>query len=147
MAGPVRKLIICLVALLLLGGCAHNVRIRVLDAQTARPLESVHVYMQEDRHQILEPVKSFGRTNLPPTGPDGVFVIKRTHTWSLIYMTLSRTNYVTCYGNTVTAGPICYSELRMLYESGLPEGEFRLVGTVSVAQKSNGFQTILMRPN
>jgi hypothetical protein len=95
---------------------------------------------------MLEQAKHYGRTNLPPTGVNGVFAVKQTHAWSKISLTLSCTNYVTCYGHW-DSGPLCYSESRKMFESDmLFEDEFYLDGTILVAQRSNGFEIILMRP-
>jgi len=151
---PQNNLIISVVAILCLTGCDQCLRFKVLDASSGRPLEGVKVYCQEDRHQMFERAKHYIRTNLPPTGDDGTFILKRTHLWSTSHFTLSCTNYVTCYGILDDPEHVFYSEKKS--EPFLPfnsssgdyifKGEFFLKGPISTSTKSNGFNIIVMRP-
>ena len=128
----------------LLVGCAHTIRIKVVDAATREPLEGVCTRWLQARHQLFQPLDQEGPTNLPPSGREGTIVIGRLHRGWSSELIFSSPGYSNVYAHYST-GSLSLAGRMKYFAPGPLQDQFILEGNVTTADKSNGWFLIEMR--
>jgi hypothetical protein len=127
--------------LLLATGCAHAIRLKVVDAVTSQPLAGVSTVWHEKAYNLLTGrLYQTGPTNLPPSGRDGVITIGGVHKQWSNNLIFSRPGYTTLYGN--------YNDARLWWTERMtpfPRGGFKLEKPFTEAVSSNGYLIIRMQ--
>jgi hypothetical protein len=83
---------------LLLTGCAHTITFKVVDAASGRPVSGVAANWRQDSADLLLGTYHFGPTNLPPSGEDGVVVVRGIYRGKQNRFIFSKSEYATVYG-------------------------------------------------
>ena len=117
-------------------GCAHNICLKTVDATTGAPLAGTSVSWRQDRHDIVLGLASYGPTNLPPSGQDGVVEavgLQRNWVSSFVF---THPGYSNVYG-IYSGGKLGLAE-RVSGLEGRFKGQFILEGKLATASLSNG---------
>jgi len=128
----------------LLVGCAHTIRIKIVDATTREPLEGVSTRWLQARHQMFQQLKQEGPTNLPPSRQDGTIVVGGLHTWWSSDLIFSCPGYSNVYGQ-YGSGILCLARRMRYFPPGPLQEQFILEGGVRVAEKSSGCFVVEMQ--
>jgi hypothetical protein len=128
---------------LVLTGCGHTIRLKVVDAATKEPLAGVSTLFRQDYDGYFH-LKHEGPTNLPPSGHDGVIAVSGLHrNWygRFIFSCPGRSNFFGLY----SVGSLGLADRIRYMPPGPFEGQFILEGTLTSASRSNGCFLIPMK--
>jgi len=137
-------LIFSAVAMLFLAGCAHTVRLKVVDVTTGQPLDGVKTIWRQDAYDLLLGERHRGPATIPVSRPDGVITLRGVHEVWITSFTFTRQGFVTLYG--VYAGHV----LDVAEHENLTSYAWHpvdLTDPVTRALATNGFILVPMRPH
>lgn len=118
-------------------GCAHDICFKTVDATTGAPLPGTSGSWRQDRHDIVLGLASYGPTNLPPSGQDGVIHVhglRRNWTSRFVF---THPGYSNVYG-IYSRGGLGLDERVWDAGEGRFTGQFTLEGKLATASLSNG---------
>lgn len=144
MSFKLKTSVILFTASLVLVGCAHTICIKVVDADTKKPLAGVSTWWLQCRQQMFAPIKHEGPTNLPPSGNDGIIKLTRVHRWWVNELAFSCPGYSNVYGICYLRGEMSLGNAKSDFPGDFLEPEFFLQGTVTGASRSDGCYTVPM---
>jgi hypothetical protein len=122
---------------LVAAGCAHDIRLKTVDATTGAPLAGTAVSWRQDRHDIVLGLASYGPTNLPPSGEDGVVhVVGLRRYWTSRFV-FTHAGYSSVYG-AYSRGGLGLAERVWDTGEGRFKGQFILEGKLTTASLTNG---------
>jgi hypothetical protein len=122
---------------LVVAGCAHDICLKTVDATTGAPLARTSVSWRQDRHDIVLGLASYGPTNLPPSGEDGVIHVGGLRrNWASRFV-FTHPGYSNVYG-IYSRGGLGLAERVWDAGEGRFKGQFTLEGKLATASLSNG---------
>jgi hypothetical protein len=133
------QLVILLGMMLLVAlGCAHTICFKAVDATTKEPLVGVATTWRQDRHDMIFGSDSYGPTNLPPSGKEGVIKIGGLHRSWQSRFTFSCAGYSNVYGLYSAGNGLSLGERISYFDDAFFKGQFMLEGKLTGGILSNG---------
>ena len=121
-------------------GCAHTLRIRLVDAGSEQPLAGVETSWREDKIDLLLGAYHNGPTNLQPSTGEGIVTVGKVHPRWVGRFEFTAPGYTQRYGMYSRGG----LALGTKTNANIRGERFVLEGPVTTAASSNGTFTVPM---
>ena len=121
-------------------GCAHTLRLRVVDAGCEQPLNGVETSWREDKVDLLLGAYQRGPTNLQPSTKEGLVTVGEIHPKWVGRFKFNYPGYAPLYG-IYSGGSL---SLGTKTKANVRGERFVLEGPVTSAPSSNGVFTVPM---
>jgi hypothetical protein len=140
MKGDFLRFSIILAPMLFMVGCAHTMRVKVIDAETGQPVAGVEVCWRQDYQDLLLGSHHYGPTNLPSSTTDGLITLDGLHPKDVSRFIFSHPGYRTVYG-IYSGGALTLAEAT---NAAVPPELFILKGKLITVEPNKGVCVVQM---